>query len=174
MNTYTLCFREIDKTKFIRVGGKGAGLGELSGIEGILVPEGFCVTTEAYKKITENNPELNGLLDELTSLKTEEKKNIGSICTGIRTAIERIPIPEDITEEIAGCISRLGEKNAFAVRSSATAEDLPTASFAGQQDTYLNIIGKEQILQHISKCWASLFTERSVIYRIQNGFDQRK
>ena len=71
-------------------------------------------------------------------------------------------------------LSRLGEKNAYAVRSSATAEDLPTASFAGQQDTYLNIIGKEAILKHISKCWASLFTERAVIYRLQNGFDHRK
>ncbi len=70
--------------------------------------------------------------------------------------------------------SRLDEKNAYAVRSSATAEDLPTASFAGQQDTYLNIIGKEAILKHISKCWASLFTERAVIYRLQNGFDHRK
>src|SRR5207237_4006250 len=71
-------------------------------------------------------------------------------------------------------ITKLGDKYAYAVRSSATAEDLPTASFAGQQDTYLNIIGKEAILKHISKCWASLFTERAVIYRLQNGFDHRK
>src|SRR5207247_9467096 len=83
-------------------------------------------------------------------------------------------IPEDITEEITRLLSRLGEENAYAVRSSATAEDLPTASFAGQQDTYLNVIGKEAILKHISKCWASLFTERAVIYRLQNGFDHRK
>ena len=88
--------------------------------------------------------------------------------------IERIPIPKDIAEEIAGCLKKFGEKDAFAVRSSATAEDLPTASFAGQQDTYLNIIGKEAILKHISKCWASLFTDRAVIYRMQNRFDHRK
>jgi phosphoenolpyruvate synthase/pyruvate phosphate dikinase len=68
----------------------------------------------------------------------------------------------------------LGEEDAYAVRSSATAEDLPTASFAGQQDTYLNIIGKTAILKHISKCWASLFTQRAVTYRLQNGFDHRK
>jgi rifampicin phosphotransferase len=68
----------------------------------------------------------------------------------------------------------LGEEDACAVRSSATAEDLPTASFAGQQDTYLNIIGKTAILKHISKCWASLFTQRAVTYRLQNGFDHRK
>ena len=73
-----------------------------------------------------------------------------------------------------GYLTKFGDKDAYAVRSSATAEDLPTASFAGQQDTYLNIIGKEAILKHISKCWASLFTERAVIYRMQNDFDHRK
>ncbi|MGI9058708.1 MAG: phosphoenolpyruvate synthase, partial [Ktedonobacteraceae bacterium] len=88
--------------------------------------------------------------------------------------IEGIAIPQDIHEEITRLLSRLDEKNAYAVRSSATAEDLPTASFAGQQDTYLNIIGKEAILKHISKCWASLFTDRAVIYRMQNGFDHKK
>jgi pyruvate,water dikinase len=174
MNTYVICFQEIDRTKFMVVGGKGANLGELSKINGIRVPEGFCVTTEAYKKITENNQELNSLLDELTRLKAEERKNISEISAKIRMAIERIPISKDIAEEIAGYLTKFGEKDAFAVRSSATAEDLPTASFAGQQDTYLNIIGKEAILKHISKCWASLFTDRAVIYRLQNGFDHRK
>jgi pyruvate,water dikinase len=155
-------------------GGKGANLGELSRIKGIRVPEGFCVTTDAYKIITENNQELNSLLDELSRLKVDEREDISKISAKIRMAIERIPISTDIAEEIAGYLTKLGEKDAFAVRSSATAEDLPTASFAGQQDTYLNIIGKEAILQHISKCWASLFTARAVIYRLQNGFDHRK
>jgi acetylornithine deacetylase/succinyl-diaminopimelate desuccinylase-like protein len=154
MSTYLLCLQEIDRTCFMAVGGKGANLGELSRIEGIQVPEGFCVTTEAYKKITESNQELNSLLDELTRLKPEERSTISEISAKIRVAIERIPISKDITEEIAGYLTKFGEKDAFAVRSSATAEDLPTASFAGQQDTYLNIIGKEAILQHISKCWA--------------------
>jgi phosphoenolpyruvate synthase/pyruvate phosphate dikinase len=174
MNTYVLRFQEIDRTKFMDVGGKGANLGELSRIKGIRVPEGFCVTTEAYKKITENNQELNRLLDELTCLKAEERGNISESCAKIRMAIEKIPISKDIAEAIAGYLTKFGEKDAFAVRSSATAEDLPTASFAGQQDTYLNIIGKEAILKRISKCWASLFTERAVIYRVQNGFDHRK
>jgi phosphoenolpyruvate synthase/pyruvate phosphate dikinase len=174
MNTYVLSFQEIDRTKFMLAGGKGANLGELSRIKGIRVPEGFCVTTEAYKKITENNQELNRLLDELTHCKPEERKNISEICAKIRSIIGRIPIPKDIAEEIVSYLKKLGEKDAFAVRSSATAEDLPTASFAGQQDTYLNIIGKEAILQHISKCWASLFTDRAVIYRMQNKFDHRK
>jgi phosphoenolpyruvate synthase/pyruvate phosphate dikinase len=174
MKTDVLSFQEIDRSKFFVAGGKGANLGELSRIGGIRVPEGFCITTEAYKKITENNRELDNLLEELTSPKAEGRENIGEISAKIRMAIERIPIPNDIAEEIAGYLTKSGEKNAFAVRSSATAEDLPTASFAGQQDTYLNIIGKEAILKHISKCWASLFSERAVIYRIQNGFDHRK
>jgi rifampicin phosphotransferase len=174
MNTYVRSFQESDRTKFMLVGGKGANLGELSRIEGIRVPEGFCVTTEAYKKITENNPELNSLLDELTRLKAEEREQISEISAKIRMAIERISISKDIAEEIAGYLIKFGEKDAFAVRSSATAEDLPTASFAGQQDTYLNIIGKEAILKHTARCWASLFTDRAVIYRMQNGFDHRK
>lgn len=173
-NTFILGFQEIERSKFMAVGGKGANLGELSGIKGIQVPEGFCVTTEAYKKITQNNQELNSLLYELTRFKAEERENIAEISAKIRLVIENAPISEDIAEAIAAYLTRLGEKDAFAVRSSATAEDLPTASFAGQQDTYLNIIGKEAILKHISKCWASLFTERAVIYRLQNGFDHHK
>jgi phosphoenolpyruvate synthase/pyruvate phosphate dikinase len=174
MNNYVLGFQEIDSSKFMVVGGKGANLGELSRIKGIRVPEGFCVTTEAYKKITENNPELNSLLDELARFKAEERGDISEISAKIRMAIESVPISKDIVEEIADYLTKFDEKDAFAVRSSATAEDLPTASFAGQQDTYLNIIGKEAILKHISKCWASLFTDRAVIYRLQNGFDHRK
>nr|MBB6151574.1 pyruvate,water dikinase [Mucilaginibacter sp. SP1R1] len=174
MNPYVLSFQEIDSTKFIAAGGKGANLGELSKIKEILVPEGFCVTTEAYKKTTENNQELNTLLDELTSIGVEERGKISEISAKIRTVIERSPIAEDIIQEITAYLKKFDAKDAFAVRSSATAEDLPTASFAGQQDTYLNIIRKEAILKHISKCWASLFTERAVIYRLQNGFDHRK
>jgi pyruvate,water dikinase len=174
MNSYVLSFQEIDKTMLSMVGGKGANLGELSKTYGILVPEGFCVTTEAYKKITENNEELNDLLKELSQLRLEDREKVAELSKKIRMVIERIAIPKDIEEEIVAYLSKFGEKDAYAVRSSATAEDLPTASFAGQQDTYLNIMGKDAILKHISKCWASLFTERAVAYRIQNGFDQRK
>jgi rifampicin phosphotransferase len=174
MNIYALRFQEIDQSMFMVAGGKGANLGELSRIKGLHVPEGFCVTTTAYRKITENNPEINSLLEELTGLPVEESKNISELSIKIRVAIESIPIPQDMADEITDCLKHLGEKNAFAVRSSATAEDMPGASFAGQQDSYLNIIGKESILKHISQCWASLFTTRAVIYRIQNGFDHRK
>lgn len=173
-NSYVLGLQELDKTKLMTVGGKGANLGELSRIEGIRVPDGFCVTTEAYKRIIDQSPEFNLLLDQLSLLEADDKQRIAEISVRFRQVIEAIAIPEDISEDITGFLSRFGEKDAYAVRSSATAEDLPTASFAGQQDTYLNIIGKEAILKHISKCWASLFTERAVTYRLQNGFDHRK
>lgn len=174
MSSYVLGFEEIDKTKLALAGGKGANLGELSRIEGINVPAGFCVSTEAYKRIIEDNQELNHLLDHLSPLRPGELGKISRISAKIRTVIEEAVIPKEIEEQIASYITLLGEKNAYAVRSSATAEDLPTASFAGQQDTYLNIIGKDVILKHISRCWASLFTDRAITYRMQNGFDHRK
>lgn len=174
MNSYVLGFCEIDKTKLAMVGGKGANLGELSRIEGIQVPEGFCVTTEAYKEIIRNSEEFNSLLNQLSPIKSDNREGIGEISAKIRKVIEGITLPKGIDNEITRHLAQLGEKNAYAVRSSATAEDLPTASFAGQQDTYLNIIGKEAILRHISRCWASLFTDRAVTYRIQNSFNHRK
>lgn len=174
MKPYVLEFREIDKTKQMVVGGKGMNLGECSRIDGILVPEGFCVTTEAFKRVIGENDELHQLLDQLTVQKVDERKRISEISRKIRDLIEGIEIEKGIEEDIDRCLLTFGFEHAYAVRSSATAEDLPFASFAGQQDTYLNIKGKDAILQHISKCWASLFTDRAVIYRMQNGFDHRK
>ncbi|HZO75004.1 MAG TPA: phosphoenolpyruvate synthase [Ktedonobacteraceae bacterium] len=174
MSSYVLGFQDIDKTKLMVVGGKGANLGELSRIEGIRVPDGFCLSTTAFQRIIGETSSINELLDQLSLLKVEDREKIGELSSEIRRVIEGIAIPQDIHEEIARFLSVFGEKHAYAVRSSATAEDLPAASFAGQQDTYLNIIGIEAILKHISKCWASLFTDRAVTYRLQNGFDHRK
>lgn len=174
MKPYVLEFREIDKTKQMVVGGKGMNLGECSRIDGILVPEGFCVTTEAFKRVIGENDELHQLLDQLAVQKVDERKRISEISRKIRDLIEGIEIDKGIEEDIDRCLLTFGFEHAYAVRSSATAEDLPFASFAGQQDTYLNIKGKDAILQHITKCWASLFTDRAVIYRMQNGFDHRK
>lgn len=174
MKPYVLEFREIDKTKQMVVGGKGMNLGECSRIDGILIPEGFCVTTEAFKRVIGENDELHQLLDQLEVQKVDERKRISEISRKIRDLIEGIEIDKGIEEDIDRCLLTFGFEHAYAVRSSATAEDLPFASFAGQQDTYLNIKGKDAILQHISKCWASLFTDRAVIYRMQNGFDHRK
>ena len=170
MSSYTFAFEEIDRAKLAIVGGKAANLGELARIEGIQVPDGFCVSTEPFKRIISDSS-VNELLDQLSLLKVEDRNKIAGLSTEIRSVIEAIPILQDIIEDIA---RRLEENKAYAVRSSATAEDLPTASFAGQQDTYLNVIGREEILKHVSKCWASLFTERAIIYRIQNGIDHRK
>ncbi|WP_127488157.1 phosphoenolpyruvate synthase [Paenibacillus ehimensis] len=171
MSSLVLGFQEIEKMQLLLVGGKGLNLGVLSKIQGIQVPEGFCVTTVGYQKAIEQNETYHALLDRLSVLKAEDRDQIGEISRKIRQIIMEAEIPSDVVKAVAHYLSRFGEEHAYAVRSSATAEDLPHASFAGQQDTYLNIIGKEAILQHISKCWASLFTDRAVIYRMQNGFD---
>lgn len=174
MGNYVIGFQEIDRSDILTVGGKGANLGELSKIEGINVPDGFCITTEAYQKIIENNQEIKALLNQLSVLKAENRVEIAEVGRKIRDVIQNITVPTDIAIEIEDYIRSFDENEAFAVRSSATAEDLPTASFAGQQDTYLNIIGIQSVLSHISKCWASLFTDRAIIYRIQNRFDHHK
>ncbi|MEK4403971.1 phosphoenolpyruvate synthase [Sporosarcina sp. FSL K6-6792] len=171
MKPYVLELREIDKMSQMVVGGKGMNLGECSRIEGTLVPEGFCVTTEAYKRVIGENEELQQLLDQLAVQKVDERKRISEISRKIRELIEGIEIEKGIEQDIDQCLLTFGLEHAYAVRSSATAEDLPFASFAGQHDTYLNIIGRDKVLRHISKCWASLFTDRAVIYRIQNGFE---
>lgn len=170
---YVLEFKEIDRSMLHEVGGKGANLGELSGIGDIQVPEGFCVTTQAYREITRENGIFHTLLGQLDLLKADDRKGISEVSARIRKLIEGIVIPENIVHEISRHLSRMGEEKAWAIRSSATAEDLPMASFAGQQDTYLNVKGKESVLRHIGKCWASLFTDRAVTYRLQNGFDHR-
>jgi len=174
MDRYVLGFQEIDQTQGTVVGGKGAHLGELSRIEGIRVPAGFCVTTDAYQRIMAEAPSIDDRLDRLSRLKPDDREAIRALSAEIRRTLEGIAIPDDLAAAITRPLARLGEQAAYAVRSSATAEDLPTASFAGQQDTYLNVVGPAAILQHVSRCWASLFTERAVIYRLRNGFDGRK
>ncbi|MFS0855469.1 phosphoenolpyruvate synthase [Paenibacillus taichungensis] len=171
MSSLVIGFQEMEKLLLALVGGKGLNLAKLSKVEGVQVPDGFCVTTVGYQKAVEQNETYHALLDQLTLLKVEEREQIGEISRKIRELIMGVDIPADVEKEVAHYLSTFGEGHAYAVRSSATAEDLPHASFAGQQDTYLNIIGKESIMHHISKCWASLFTDRAVIYRMQNGFD---
>lgn len=171
MSSLVLGFQDIEKTQHSLVGGKGFNLGELTKIQGIQIPEGFCVTTLGYQKAIEQNETYHALLNRLTKLKPEDRNQISEISRKIRQTFLEAEIPADVAKEVTHQLSRLGEEHAYAVRSSATAEDLPHASFAGQQDTYLNIIGVDDILRHIAKCWASLFTDRAVIYRLQNGFD---
>ena len=172
MDRYVLDFREIDQTQVARVGGKGAGLGELSRIDGVHVPPGFCVTTNAFRDAVA--PSVGVGLDRLSALRSDDAQRIRVVALEIRRTVEAIPIPYDITTAIERAITSLGLTEAYAIRSSATAEDLPTASFAGQQDTYLNVIGLPAILEHVRRCWASLFTERATTYRLRNGIDTRK
>ena len=159
---YVLGLPEIDQTQVGLVGGKGAQLGELSRIEGIPVPVGFCVTTAAFRRVMVDALSIDDRFDQLSRLNPDDRDAIRTLSAEIRLTLEEIAIPEDLAAEITGALVRLDEHAAYAVRSSATAEDLPTASFAGQQDTYLNVIGPAAILEHVSRCWASLFTERAV------------
>jgi rifampicin phosphotransferase len=174
MGSYVLGLQEIDLTQVEVVGGKGAHLGELSRIQGIRVPDGYCVTTDAFRRIMEDAPSIDDRLDRLSHLNPDDREAIRTLSAEIRRTLEGIVIPDDVAAAITRPLARLGEQAAYAIRSSATAEDLPAASFAGQQDTYLNVVGPAAILQHVSRCWASLFTERAVTYRLRNGFDHRR
>jgi len=171
---YVLGLEEIDTTQVAFVGGKGAHLGELWRIEGIRVPAGFCVTTDAFRRIMTAMPWIDDQLDRLSALDPDDRQAIRTLSAEVRRTLEEVVIPDEVAAAITRSVTRLGGQAAYAVRSSATAEDLPTASFAGQQDTYLNVVGPAAILQHVSRCWASLFTERAVTYRLRNGFDHRK
>jgi phosphoenolpyruvate synthase/pyruvate phosphate dikinase len=180
---YVVGLDAIGQTQVAEVGGKGANLGELSRIEGIRVPAGFCVTADAFRRIVADAPSVEAVLDRLRGLRPTDREAIGTVSAEIRRAIGEIPLPADLEAAVGAALARLGEHDAaplvgsagsYAVRSSATAEDLPTASFAGQQDSYLNVVGVAAVLEHVRLCWASLFTERAVTYRLRNGFDHRR
>ncbi len=173
MSGDVMALQEIDQTMTAVVGGKGAHLGELSRIEGVHVPVGFCVTTDVFRRITASEPSIDDRLDRLSRLDPDDQGAIRTLSLQIRQTIEGVAVPDDVIAAVTGELARLGDHASYAVRSSATAEDSPTASFAGQQDTYLNVVGTAAILQHIRRCWASLFTERAVSYRLRNGFDHR-
>ncbi|MGC4868922.1 rifamycin-inactivating phosphotransferase [Micromonospora sp. DT53] len=168
-----LDLREVDESQVSVVGGKAAHLGALSRIDGIRVPAGFCVTTAAFRQVLAQTPSIDDRLDQLSRLSPDDREAIRTLSAQIRHSVEETPIPDDLAAAITDALARLGERAAYAVRSSATAEDTPTASFAGQQDTYLNVVGPETIRRHVSRCWASLFTERAVIYRLRNGIGHR-
>ncbi|MFJ2650383.1 rifamycin-inactivating phosphotransferase [Streptomyces sp. NPDC087420] len=165
---YVRDLREVDESQVAVVGGKGAWLGALSRVGGVRVPAGFCVTTDAYRQVVA--PMVGDQVDRLSRLDADDRDGIRVLSAEIRRVIEGVVIPGDLAAAITRALD--GEV-AYAVRSSATAEDLPTASFAGQQDSYLNVVGAAGVLQHVSRCWASLFTERAVTYRQHNGIDHR-
>ncbi|MBO4269835.1 rifamycin-inactivating phosphotransferase [Microbispora triticiradicis] len=171
---YVMGFEQIDSANVGDVGGKGVHLGELSRIDGVRVPDGFCVTTDAFQRVVAEAPSIDAQLDLLSRVQPDDRGAIRALSADIRRVVEDVVMPDDLVAAIGESLARLGEQASYAVRSSATAEDLPTASFAGQQDSYLNIVGLAEILRHVRRCWASLFTERAVTYRRRNGFDHRK
>lgn len=174
MSAYVYKLNEYIEAKLSEVGGKAANLMKLSKLEGKLIPKGFCVTTAAFTKAFEHHERFESLVSELSDLKVDEIERMGELSSEIRETIINTRIPMDVTSKIEAYLEKLGKDNDYAIRSSATAEDLPTASFAGQHDTYLNVCGFECILEHIRQCWASLYTDRAIVYRIQNGFEHDK
>lgn len=167
---YVLNFSEIDRTSGERVGGKGANLGELYRIQGIKIPPGFCIVTDAFDDFVNTSREYHDLLHSLQQTVRESQVELQRIGKRLRSHLENLEIPPSIQDEILQAWQNSGCHHAYAVRSSATAEDLPGASFAGQQDTFLNVHGKANLLHSIKRCWVSLFSERAIIYRSQNGF----
>ena len=162
-------FSNINKSHLPYVGGKGANLGEMASA-GFPIPPGFCVTTAAYRNFIQTSQEMNNLFASLDKVNPNDLAQIQSLGGRIREHMESLTMPEDIRASILQAWQKTGANKAYAVRSSATAEDLPGASFAGQQDTYLNVCGEEQLLHAVKRCWASLFTDRAISYRAKNGF----
>lgn len=167
-----LGFDQISSSDLPRVGGKGANLGEMTRA-GLPVPPGFCITTNAFDTFLTGCSSLQELYARLDALDSGDPAAARDLAGVTRAALESAPIPPAVAEAAVSALRRFGEDVAWAVRSSATAEDLPDASFAGQQDTYLNVRGEEAVLQAVRRCWASLFTERAVLYRARNGYGHR-
>ncbi len=168
---WVLGFDEIQGSRATAlVGGKGAQMAELSRVRGIEVPPGFCVTTEAFRLLVAQAPSMDELLGHLSRCGAEDREAIRELSAGVRRVVEDAAVPEEVTTAIEGVLTGYGAPG-YAVRSSATGEDGPSASFAGQHESFLNIVGPTAVLAHVRRCWASLFTERAVIYRARNGFE---
>ena len=164
-----LWFTEIGKEDLAEAGGKGANLGELTRA-GIPVPPGFVVTASSYREFIRRNGLEAVIKRELEGLDVQDSRALQERSARVREAILAAPMPPEIEREIVSAYRQLGE-GPVAVRSSATAEDLPEASFAGQQSTFLNVVGAENVVRAVQACWASLFEARAVFYRAQGGFD---
>jgi len=164
-------FADIRASDLAEVGGKGANLGEMLAA-GFPVPGGFCVTTAAYTEFLATCSEASRLLDEIDALEPEDLDGLRELGQTLRAHIEASEIPAKIDAAIreAFAAEQAEPEQAWAVRSSATLEDLPEASFAGQQDTYLGVRGVEALLDRVRACWASLFTDRAIAYRRRHEF----
>jgi phosphohistidine swiveling domain-containing protein len=162
-----LWFNEISKKDVPLVGGKGASLGEMSN-HGFPVPPGFCVTAQAYEAFLDKSGAKKEIFEILKKNDVDKTEQLQKASDKIRDMIIKAKMPDDIKKDI---VSNYAKLDGFvAVRSSATAEDLPDASFAGQQDTYLNVKGSDDVVRNVQKCWASLFMARAIFYREKNKF----
>lgn len=176
-NAFLLWFDQLERKDVAIAGGKSSSLGELTSKVGVPVPYGFATTAAAYRYFFEKtglDEEIKGLVAGLTDV--DNSAMLREACAKMRQAIMEKEMPADLQQQIAEAYAelgrRVGEADPFvAVRSSATAEDLPDASFAGQQDTYLNVKGAATIVQKVKECYASCFTDRAVYYREKQGFD---
>ncbi|NPA76166.1 MAG: phosphoenolpyruvate synthase [Candidatus Diapherotrites archaeon] len=175
-------FEEITKDDVSLVGGKGANLGEMTRA-GFPIPPGFVVTADAYFYFVEQTGIKDKIQEKLKNLNVDDTDQLEKVTKEIRDLIVNTPMLPEIAVAIKDAYAKLSEKVGkdpnkdppwVAVRSSATAEDLPDASFAGQQDTYIYVRGYDDVLTHVKKCWASLFTARATYYRAKQGFDHMK
>jgi pyruvate,water dikinase len=164
--THVVWFNEIRKEDIALAGGKGANLGELSRAD-LPVPPGFVVTTAAYEAFVESNDMGDAIIGRASVLQAEDPAAFEEAAVGIRTLFSGDKVPEEMADDVCAAYEELTEdgETAVAVRSSATSEDLLTASFAGQQETYLNVRGAEALLEAVKNCWASLWTARAMAYR---------
>ena len=175
---YVQKFEDLNKSDIGIAGGKGANLGELTQA-GIPVPPGFVVTAETYEKFMEDSGINDKVLDILDQIDINDTKALQAAAEEIKSIIIETPIPDDMVMFIKEAYNQLCQKvgeddTDVAIRSSATAEDLPEASFAGQQDTFLHVSGDEEVIEYIRKCWASLFEARAIFYREENNFEHSK
>ena len=173
-----LWFDELELADIPQVGGKNASLGEMRRElipKGVRIPDGYAVTANAYRYLLKSSGIAEQMKQILSDLDTHDMENLKNRGRQIRSLIYHSPFPKDLEDEIIAAYGKLceeyGPDTDVAVRSSATAEDLPDASFAGQQETYLNVTGKEALLEACKKCFASLFTDRAISYRVDKGFD---
>src|SRR3990172_10010312 len=162
-------FQEVGKEDIPLVGGKGANLGEMTRAE-IPVPPGFVVTADTYFYFIDKANLRDKIRQILSPVDVNDSASLQKVANQVKEAILQAEMPEEVSQTIKACYRKLGSEM-VAVRSSATAEDLPEASFAGQQSTYLNISGEEGVVEAVQKCWASLFEPRAIFYRVQQGFD---
>jgi pyruvate,water dikinase len=175
---YILNFEFLDKTSLPMVGGKNASLGEMIK-SGIRVPPGFAVTTDSYLSFITETGIKDKISDILSGVRPDDVSSLDEVSAEIQALIKTTPINKDVQAAINEGYSQLCQECGIkdvpvAVRSSATAEDLPTASFAGQQDTYLWVVEAENVINSVRKCWASLYTPRAIDYRNKNNFPHEK